>query len=373
MELPSLIVALAAILPLAYGAPTEAAANLSPQVLAAMKRDLGLDARGAAARVNFERRAGDVIEEIRSSLGDSFAGAWVKAGRDIHVGVTDEASAAIVKRAGATPTMMKRSLSKLQEAKKELDEIVKNQPQTLSTANKPGIASYYVDVAANKLVIDALSTSVEQAEKLAADVGLSESDFEVREVEAMPTTFLVGGDGYSIDNSGICSVGFAVSGGFVSAGHCGGVGSSAATLNGGSLGTFEDSVFPGNLDAAFISTGASVDPVVGTYGNGDQTITGSSVASIGSGVCRSGTTTGYHCGEIAGYDVTVNYDVGPVFGMTQTSACAEPGDSGGSFFSGDQAQGVVSGGSGDCRSGGTTFFQPVNEILDSFGLSLTTA
>jgi streptogrisin C len=59
--------------------------------------------------------------------------------------------------------------------------------------------------------------------------------------------------------------------------------------------------------------------------------------------------------------------------MTQTTVCAEPGDSGGSFFSGDQAQGVTSGGSGDCRGGGTTFFQPVNEILQTFGLSLNTA
>jgi hypothetical protein len=52
---------------------------------------------------------------------------------------------------------------------------------------------------------------------------------------------------------------------------------------------------------------------------------------------------------------------------------SEPGDSGGSFISGDQAQGVTSGGSGDCSSGGTTFFQPVNEILSTFGLTLVTS
>jgi streptogrisin C len=52
--------------------------------------------------------------------------------------------------------------------------------------------------------------------------------------------------------------------------------------------------------------------------------------------------------------------------------CAEPGDSGGPFVSGTQAQGVTSGGSGDCTSGGTTFFQPVNPILSDFGLTLKT-
>jgi hypothetical protein len=40
-------------------------------------------------------------------------------------------------------------------------------------------------------------------------------------------------------------------------------------------------------------------------------------------------------------------------------------------YSGAQAQGVTSGGSGNCQSGGTTYFQPVNEILSAYGLTLT--
>ncbi|SEQ43136.1 streptogrisin C, partial [Streptomyces radiopugnans] len=47
-----------------------------------------------------------------------------------------------------------------------------------------------------------------------------------------------------------------------------------------------------------------------------------------------------------------------------------PGDSGGSYISGNQAQGVTSGGSGNCRTGGTTYHQPVNEILSAYGLTL---
>ena len=71
-------------------------------------------------------------------------------------------------------------------------------------------------------------------------------------------------------------------------------------------------------------------------------------------------------------NVTVNYAQGSVYGLTADNACAEPGDSGGSWISGNQAQGVTSGGSGNCSSGGTTLFQPVNEILGVYGLSLTT-
>jgi hypothetical protein len=53
--------------------------------------------------------------------------------------------------------------------------------------------------------------------------------------------------------------------------------------------------------------------------------------------------------------------------------CAEGGDSGGSFITGDQAQGVTSGGYGNCSSGGRTWFQPINEILRAYGLTLLTA
>ncbi len=33
---------------------------------------------------------------------------------------------------------------------------------------------------------------------------------------------------------------------------------------------------------------------------------------------------------------------------------------------------MTSGGSGNCSSGGTTYFQPVNEILSAYGLTLVT-
>jgi streptogrisin C len=75
---------------------------------------------------------------------------------------------------------------------------------------------------------------------------------------------------------------------------------------------------------------------------------------------------------------TVNYGGGDVVsGLTRTTVCAEPGDSGGAFVSPNgatrvQAQGITSGGSGNCTSGGTTFHQPVNEALSRYGLTLVT-
>ncbi|WP_157877765.1 carbohydrate-binding protein, partial [Streptomyces kanamyceticus] len=89
-------------------------------------------------------------------------------------------------------------------------------------------------------------------------------------------------------------------------------------------------------------------------------------------ICRSGSTTGWHCGTISQHNTSVTYPEGTISGVTRTTVCAEPGDSGGSFISGSQAQGVTSGGSGNCSSGGTTFHQPINPLLQQYGLTLKT-
>ena len=61
---------------------------------------------------------------------------------------------------------------------------------------------------------------------------------------------------------------------------------------------------------------------------------------------------------------------GTIFGVTKSNACAEPGDSGGSWITGNQAQGTESGGSGNCTTGGTQYFQPVSYHLAAYGLQL---
>lgn len=377
MELTKFLAVLAAVLPLAYGAPSKTATSLHPEILAAMKRDLGLDAEQATARVAREVSAADVIEQLRTSTGASFAGAWfAEDGTTLNVGITDEALAVEVTAAGATPAVVSNSLTKLEEAKKALDNLDFAEALNKRSAGS-GIASYYVDVVANKVVLEALADSTGAAEALAQQVGLDASEFEVRIVETMPTTFatVYGGDAYIIEQSARCSVGFSVTTGFVSAGHCGSAGDSVTTSSGASLGTFSASVFPGSADMSYIRTvsGTTLTGYIDGYGQGNLPVSGSTVAAVGSSICRSGSTTGVHCGTVGALGVTVSYSQGRVTGLTQTSVCAEPGDSGGSFYTGAQAQGVTSGGSGDCSSGGTTFFQPVNEILSTYGLTLVRA
>lgn len=100
---------------------------------------------------------------------------------------------------------------------------------------------------------------------------------------------------------------------------------------------------------------------------------GRTVAAVGTTVCRSGSTTGYRCGIVQATNTSVCYAQGCVYQVTRTTACGEPGDSGGPFVSNSrQAQGLLSGGSGNCTSGGTTFSQPINEVLSVYGLTLVT-
>jgi streptogrisin C len=41
-------------------------------------------------------------------------------------------------------------------------------------------------------------------------------------------------------------------------------------------------------------------------------------------------------------------------------------------MSGNQAQGTLSGGSGGCLLGGKSYFQPIREVLATYGLTLLT-
>jgi streptogrisin C len=187
-----------------------------------------------------------------------------------------------------------------------------------------------------------------------------------------------GGDPYyPSDGTGWCSIGFAVHGGFVTAGHCGVTGESTTGFNRVAQGTFAGSSFPEN-DYAWVRTNADWTPlgVVYDYSGGTVPVAGSTIAPVGAAICRSGFTTQWRCGVVEALNQTVNYgSEGIVNGLTRTSACSQSGDSGGSFIAGDQAQGVLSGGSGTCSSTtpGSTYFQPVNEILTVYGLTLITS
>jgi streptogrisin C len=369
-------VAAAILLPssglVAFGIPALAAPDAppaadaaSPAMLGALQRDLGLTATEARARLAREDTASKKDVQLRKELGAAYAGSWLTSDAgSLVVAVTDRAQSARVTAAGATPKVVARSAAALDQIKATLDSNAAKAP----AAAVPG---WYVDVVTNTVVV--LAKGDAAAAKAFAATAKSSAVRVVASTEApKPLYDVVGGDAYYI-GGGRCSLGFSVTGGFVTAGHCGSTGNATSGYNQVSQGTFRGSSFPGN-DYAWVGVNSNWTPTpyVDNYSGGTVTVAGSTEAAVGASICRSGSTTGWHCGTVSAKNQTVNYSEGTVTGLTRTNVCAEPGDSGGSWLSGQQAQGVTSGGSGDCTSGGTTYFQPVNEILSAYGLTLTT-
>jgi streptogrisin C len=355
------------------GKPAPKSTGVAPQLLAAMKRDLGVDADQATAQIKRAEWASGVASQLRTKAGGAYAGSWLTdQGMTLNIGVTDESMAAQVKAAGAVPKLVERSAAQLDAAKQALDKAA-----TKSDRSLPG---WFVDLAANKVAVQALPGQATKARTLAADAGIPASALKVVTTKARPETLsdVIGGQAYFVtlpEGTARCSIGFAVDGGFVTAGHCGAVGTPTFDSQQAPQGEVTASVFPGDADMGVVKTNADVtlQPFVDDFNGNALPVNGSTESPVGAAICRSGSTTGTHCGTILAKNQTVNYPEGTVTGLTQTDVCAEGGDSGGSWLSGDQAQGVTSGGSGDCTVGGETFFQPVNEILQRNDLTLLTS
>ncbi|MFJ5778284.1 S1 family peptidase [Streptomyces sp. NPDC093094] len=241
-------------------------------------------------------------------------------------------------------------------------------------ADVPGTA-WAVDGKTNRVLLTVDST-VSQAElaKIERQAGANADAITVKRTPGTFSKLIQGGDAIYA-SSWRCSLGFNVQSSngtqyFLTAGHCtDGAGTwysnSARTT---AIGSTAGSSFPGNDYGIVRYTGSVSRP--GTANGVD--ITRAATPSVGTTVIRDGSTTGTHSGRVTALNATVNYGGGDVVsGLIQTTVCAEPGDSGGALYgSNGTAYGLTSGGSGNCSSGGTTFFQPVTEALSAYGVSV---
>ncbi|MFI1249145.1 S1 family peptidase [Streptomyces anulatus] len=354
----------------ASAAPTDSTkAPASAALLTAMQRDFGLTEGEAVARLADEKAATALEPKAQRAAGSAFGGSWfdAKTGK-LVVAVTNAGKAEAVRAAGAETRLVEHSAKQLDAAKARIDAL----------PAPSGVSSWHVDPATSSVVVNVVASERRDNDVRSFVARAREAGPVTVETTAeAPQTFAagtVGGDPYYTGNVR-CSIGFSVHGGFVTAGHCGGAGQSVRGWDGSAIGNFQGSSFPGD-DYAWVNVanGWWTVPVVLGWGTvSDQLVRGSNEAPIGASICRSGSTTRWHCGRVLAKNETVNYSQGAVHQMTKTSVCAEGGDSGGSFISGDQAQGVTSGGWGNCSGGGETWYQPVNEILNRYGLTLHTA
>ncbi|MEV6762128.1 S1 family peptidase [Streptomyces sp. NPDC051105] len=240
-------------------------------------------------------------------------------------------------------------------------------------ADVPGTA-WAVDSKTHRVVVTADSTvSAAEIAKIKRQAGADAGAITIKRTPGTFKKLITGGDAI-YGGAYRCSLGFNVHSGstyyFLTAGHCGEVASTWYSNSGHTtvLGTNVSYSFPTNDFALVKYTNTSIAHPSAV---GSQTISSAATPSVGTTVYRRGSTTGTHSGRVTALNATVNYGSGDiVYGMIQTTVCAEGGDSGGPLYGGSVAYGLTSGGSGDCTSGGTTFFQPVTEALSYYGVSV---
>ncbi|WP_432829900.1 S1 family peptidase [Dactylosporangium sp. CA-092794] len=305
------------------------------------------------------------VDALVTQLGTRTAGSYYdqQLGKMV-VTVTDASTAASVEASGAVARKVEHSGAELAKITATLD----------SKAAVPGTA-FAVDPVANQVVVSIDSTvpaeHVKTLETLVASLG---SGARVERLGSALRPTISGGQAI-YTSSARCSLGFNVVSGstyyFLTAGHCTNIGSTWTTSSGSVLGTRAGTSFPGN-DYGIVRYASGVTHAGNVFlsGSSYQEITSAANAYVGESVRRSGSTTGVHSGSVTQVNATVTYAEGRVSGLIRTTVCAEPGDSGGSLFDGTAAIGLTSGGSGNCSSGGVTYFQPVTEPLSVYGVSI---
>lgn len=384
---------LAAAVVLAAASAPAFAADVDPALKAAMKRDMNLTDQQLGQYMKTQRLATQFSAALEAAQGRDFAGLWIeRRGNSFHVVSATTKLAPQKGPAGVEIRNVRHNLDSLDAAKAQLDR-----------ARAPaGVYGWAVDVRNNAVTVNVAPGAQRAAVDFVAATGADAATIRFATMGDAPRLMakpggggggLKGGSEYISSPDGVsgyyCSVGFGVtrSGaeGFATAGHCSDGEAGWTTYVAGSrregatrIGSFAGSSFPNN-DYAWVSldSGHAVAPVVNGYGAGDVAVNGSAVAAIGSTVCRSGRTTGWHCGVVQAYNATVNYPDATVHGLTHVKVCAEGGDSGGSFIDGGgQAQGVLSGGNYSCKGNqaklANSYFQPIGEILQAYNLTLKT-
>ncbi|MFF9312528.1 S1 family peptidase [Streptomyces sp. NPDC014748] len=375
----------------AQAAPSPTAPRYQPAMVAALARSLGASEDAAVARLDQQAAQQSELADLSRS-GTATDGAYFTADGKLTVNVSSAAAAARAREHGLAARVPQHGERALDRIKAALDA------QALRAA-PDGVASWSVDLPSDTVTVHVTPGRTSAAAKSFLKTAAAQGS-AVRVVNdgqrLSPQTTVYPGSSMSWTNSQgswVCSVGYGAhdSSGrqyLVSAGHC------VADLtdlyyNNAHFAKGVHSRYAlgrrsVDMGVAQVDSDDSVATQVGTWGNGANiAVKGSKRAPSGSSLCKSGQTTGWTCGAVKSYNVSVTYvdeHGGPdtvVTGLASSSVCTEGGDSGGAYISGNQAQGMTSGGPtgqqcSGANSSGSSYFQPLDDALSYYGLTLNT-
>ncbi|GGU16550.1 S1 family peptidase [Streptomyces lateritius] len=374
---------------MAQAQDTASTPRYQPEMVRALAASLGVSEAAAVERLDRQDAQQAKLAQLKKS-GIAGDGAFFDASGKLTVNADDATEAARIEKAGLAARVPARGQAELDKVKAELDALAAKKVPS-------GVVAWSVDLASDKVTV-----------KVADDRGAAAKAFLARAAKHGAAVQIVRGQEKLEAKAAIypgskmtfnntsqwCSVGYGArdSAGrqyLVTAGHCvtntlryDGTAFAQGYKTRYALGT--RSVDMGLLT---VNSGHSIVTAVGTWGQGSTStvaVKGVSRAASGAALCKSGATTGWTCGTVGSYNNTVTYidrNGGPdtvVSGLASSTVCVEGGDSGGAYISGNLAQGMTSGGPTDqqCTGGvysrGTSYFQPLDDALRYYGLTLNT-
>lgn len=368
----------------ATSAPSSLAAA-DPQAAQALAKQQNISVAEASKRLGRQASLSQRGEALEKALAGRSGGSYLDNNGNLVVTTIDNAGDVVVARGGARP-------QRVDDSEARLDRIVQQLNAHSKQRGSGSVQGWYVDVPTNTVVVTA--TAGAKDAKAAALVKAAKRFGKSVRVESrsaaqapISNEWLVGG--YSFN--GNCSMGFnakttANYNVVVTAGHC--LKAGWNSKGGYNIGQTRTKNFPTddfgtfwNSYPSYWQPSTSVSKYNGTF----VEIRGQwNAPAVGTVMCKSGYKTGYTCGKITARNVTVSYPQGAVYGLTQHTACSEPGDSGGAnigFYNGHAyAIGVSSGSSSvsktdkRCRSKvglqNISYYQPIGEALSRNGLKL---
>ncbi|MEW1628851.1 S1 family peptidase [Streptomyces sp. NPDC089173] len=369
------------------GAAESAPLKYQPEMVQALATTLGVSEQEAVERLDREARQQGRFAKLRAEKVSTLGAFFAKDGT-LVVNAADAEAAKEVKAAGLAARVPERGESELNRIKAQLDaKALKSAPA--------GVSAWSVDLASDTVTVEVNGAS-DAATRTFLKAAKSNGD-AVRVVqgqEKLETQAVVPPGSRMTFNGYLCSVGYGAKDRngkqvLVTAGHCiedlpalayNGTRFAKGTHTRFALGT--RSV---DMGIASVDAGHSIGLDITTYGKvGTVAVRGSQRAPQGSALCKAGQTTGWTCGKVGSYNVSVTYTDetgGPdtvVTGLASSSVCTQGGDSGGAYVSGNQAQGMTSGGpigqrcNGQVNSPGSSYFQPLDDALKYYGLTLNT-